>query len=149
MRLILTILSLCLILLLGVAGCVAQEVAGRTGGGPQKHGTVTGFTCPDREQNRERPETKLNLGDVTKKARELPQPAYRRWSTGSRVSGIAQAEVVIDINSGRVVWARLLNGHPLLQMSVGDVVCRARFVPTYDADGRVGAIITYRARRRR
>ena len=108
-----------------------------------------GFKCPGRELNQERPESKLNLGDVTKKALELPQPVYRRWSQGSRVSDIAQAEVVIDINSGRVVWARLSNGHPLLRVAVRDVVCRARFVPTNDVNGRAGGIITYRARLRR
>ena len=115
----------------------------------QNRAAVIGLKCSDREQDQERPETKLNLGDVTKKALGLPQPESRRWPRGSRVSGIAQAEVVIDINSGRVVWARLLNGHPLLQVSVGDVVCRARFAPTNDVDGRTGGVITYRARRRR
>jgi hypothetical protein len=110
---------------------------------------VLGFGCPDRETNQPRPETKFDLGDVTKKAMKLPRPDSSRWSRGSRVSGIAQAEVVIDINSGKVMWARLMNGHPLLQMSVGDVVCRARFSPTNDVDGRARGVITYRARRRR
>jgi hypothetical protein len=146
MRLILTTLNLCLTLLLGVAVCVAQEVNSQVA---QKRSAVIGFKCPDRELNQERPETKLNLGEVTEKALELPQPEYRRWSRGSRISGIAQAEVVIDINTGRVVWARLLNGHSLLQLTVGDVVCRARFAPTNDVNGRVGGIITYRARRQK
>jgi hypothetical protein len=149
MRLIFAILNPYLLFLLSVAVCATQGVAGQTASGSQKRSAVIGFACPDREQNQERPETELNLGDVTKKALELPQPESRRWSRNSRVTGIAQAEVVIDINSGRVVWARLMNGHPLLQLSVGAVVCQARFAPTNDVDGRASGIITYRARRRR
>ena len=140
MRLMLKTLNLCLILLIGVSICVAQGV---------EQSAVTGFTCPNREPNRERPETKLYLGDVTKKAKVLPQPEYWRWSRGSRVLGIAQVEVVIDLNSGRVVWARLLNGHSLLQGAIGNAVCRARFAPTDDVDVRASGIITYRARHRR
>jgi hypothetical protein len=110
---------------------------------------VLGFRCPDRRMGQSRPDAKSDLGDVTKKAIQMPRPDSSRWPRGSRVSGVAQAEVVIDINSGKVVWARLMNGHPLLQLAVGDVVCRARFSPTYDVDGRVRGVITYRAARRR
>jgi hypothetical protein len=149
MRLILTIVNVFLILLLGVVVCVAQQVNDPAADGSQKRGGVVGFNCPDRELNQARPDTKLNLGDVTRKAIELPRPEYWRWARGSRVSGSAQAEVVIDVNSGKVVWARLLNGHPLLQVAVGDVVCRARFAPTNDVDGRARGIITYRVGRRR
>jgi hypothetical protein len=149
MRLTLTTLHLCLVALLGVAVCVAQQGNSPTADESKERGEVVGFRCPDREMNQPRPETKLDLGDVTKKAVELPRPDSSRWSRGSRITGIAQAEVVIDINSGKVVWARLLNGHPLLRLSVGDVVCRARFSPTYDVDGRARGVITYRAVRRR
>jgi hypothetical protein len=96
-----------------------------------------------------RPDTTFDLGDVTKKAIELPWPNSLRQSHRSRFSGIAQAEVVIDISSGKVVWARLLNGQPLFQMCVGAVVCLVRFSPTNDVDGRVRGIITYRAGRGR
>ena len=149
MRLTLTALNLCLVMLLGVAVCMAQQGNSPTADESQKRGEVLGFRCPDRQTNQARPDTRFDLGDVTKKAIELPRPDSSRRSRGSRVSGIAQAEVVIDINSGKVVWARLMNGPPLLQVSVSEVVCRARFAPTNDVDGRARGIITYRARRRR
>jgi hypothetical protein len=149
MRLTLTTLNLCLVSLLGVAVCVAQQGNSPAADESQKRGEVLGFRCPDREMDQPRPDAEVDLGDVTKKAIELPRPDSSRWSRGSRVSGIAQAEVVIDINSGKVVWARLMNGHPLLQVSVGDVVCRARFSPTNDVDRRARGIITYRTGRRR
>jgi len=149
MRLTLATLNLCLVSFLGVAVCVAQQGNSPTADESKKRGEVLGFRCSDQERDQARPDAKFDLGDVTKKAMELPRPDSSRWSRGSRVSGIAQAEVVIDINSGKVVWARLLNGHPLLQVSVGDVVCRARFSPTNDVDGLARGIITYRAGRRR
>ena len=149
MRLILTTANLCLIFILGGAVCVGQQVRSSATDESPRRGEVLGFGCPDRGRDRARPDTKFDLGDVTKKAMELPQPDFSRWPRGSHISGSAQAEVVIDVNSGKVVWARLLNGHPLLQASVGEVVCWARFAPTNDVDGRVRGIITYRARRRR
>jgi hypothetical protein len=112
----------------------------------QQRNVKVGFNCPDRELNQERPDTNLRLGDVTEKTVELPQPESWRGAKSARVCGRSQAEVVIDINSGKVVWARLLNGHPLLRVAVGQVVCRARFTPTNDVNGRVSGIITYKAR---
>ena len=144
MRLILRTANLFLILHLGVSVCVAQKVKSPADVS-QKRGAVIGFNCPDRELNRKRPDTKLHLGDVTKKAVELLQPEYWRWAKGARICGKSQAEVVIDINSGKVVWARLLNGHPLLRVAVAHVVCQARFAPTNDVNGRVSGIITYKA----
>ena len=148
MKLISTTVNLSLILLLGVAVCIPQKVRSLVANNSQKRSADVGFKCPDRDLNQPRPDTKLHLADVTKKAIELPQPEYWRWAKGPRLAGKAQAEVIIDINSGRVVWARLLNGHPLLQVAVSHVVCRARFAPTNDVNGRVSGIITYRAGRR-
>jgi hypothetical protein len=113
---------------------------------PQKQDAVIGFTCPDRALNRERPSTKFSLGDVTKKAVKLPQPDYWRFAKTARICGRSQAEVVIDLNSGGVVWARLLNGNPLLQVAVADVVCQARFAPINDVNVRALGVITYKAR---
>ena len=88
----------------------------------------------------------MSLGDVTKKARVLPKPKYPREAKNARISGIVRAEVVIDIHSGEVVWAKIDNGHPLLREAVKDVVCRAQFYPTFinSPPIRVGGIITYR-----
>ncbi|MBA2339889.1 MAG: energy transducer TonB [Pyrinomonadaceae bacterium] len=89
-----------------------------------------GFECSGGESNQPRPEVKLRLGDVTRKALELPQPKYPQRAKAARISGKVKAEIVIDVHSGKVVWARVLSGHPLLQEAVSNVVCQARFAPT-------------------
>lgn len=108
----------------------------------------SGFRCPDRTVSA-RPDAKINLGDVTKKAVYLPRPKPLTLAKTSRMFGPVKTEVVIDINSGRVVWAFVTSDHPLLSLAVSDAVCRARFAPTYDVDGLVSGSITYRFARRR
>jgi TonB family protein len=107
-----------------------------------------GFRCPDRNVSA-RPSAKINLGDVTNKALYLPRPKYPTLAKTSGIYGPVKTEVVIDINSGQVVWAFVVSGHPLLKSAVSDVVCRARFAPTNDADGLASGSITYRFARRR
>ena len=107
-----------------------------------------GFRCPGRELAT-RPTVKMNLGNVTNKAVKLPRPKYPQLAKTSGMYGPVTAQIVIDINSGRVVWAFVVSGHPLLQSAVSDVVCQARFTPTNDADGLVSGFITYRFARRR
>jgi outer membrane biosynthesis protein TonB len=126
--------TLCITLLLSCGWCVAQ---------------ASGFGCGNKESNQTRPVTKIDLGDVTKKARQLPRPKYPQLANTAGASGIVNAQVVIDINSGAVVWAQTISGHPLLQAAVRDVVCRARFVPMFDANGFVGGTLVYRFARRR
>lgn len=126
--------------------CLTQKAQSPAISVEQSRGAVVGFSCPGRKANQARPDGKLDLGDVTKKAVELPRPEDRRGAKGAGACGESQAEVVIDINSGRVVWARVLNGHPRLRVAVGQVVCRARFAPTNDVNGRARGVITYKAR---
>lgn len=126
---------LCLMLLLADRLCVAQ-VENR------------GFQCPGGESIPP-PNTKMNLADVTKKATHLPRPKYPQLAKAAGVYGNVKAQVIIDMNSGTVVWADVISGHPLLQGAVRNVVCQARFVPTNDVYGRVSGFITYRFARRR
>ena len=106
-----------------------------------------GFRCPGRELA-PRPTVKTDLGNVTKKALYLPRPKYPELAKRSGIYGSVTAQVVISINSGRVVWAFVVSGHPSLKSAVSDVVCKARFAPIYDADGFVNGFITYRFARR-
>ena len=140
---------ICLTLCLGAVVCLTQERRNTAADDSQDEGAAVGFRCPGRELNQPRPDVKLSLGDVTKKALELPQPEYSRAARTARVPGNVQAEVVIDINTGRVVWARVLNSHSLLREAVSNVVCRARFAPMNDVDVRVSGILTYRFAQRR
>ena len=142
------ILNIGIVSLIFCVVCIAQNRTNQTAEGSQTQGAV-GFQCPTGESNQPRPNFRIRLGDVTKKALELPPPIYPRTARFARISGVVKAEVVININTGKVVWARTLNGHDLLQDAVRDVVCRARFAPVNDADGYVGGIITYRFGRRK
>jgi hypothetical protein len=60
-----------------------------------------------------------------------------------------KALIVVDLNSGRTVWAQMISGHSQLQAAVKSVVCSARFASTYDVDGFASGILTYRFARRR
>ena len=111
----------------------------------QTEDTNIGFQCPSGTENEPRPEIKLSVGDVTKKAQKLPQPKRSSEAKAAGVFGKVVAEVAIDIHSGKVVWARIVSGHSLLQESVKDVVCQARFYPSFinSPPIRVGGTINY------
>lgn len=107
----------------------------------------SGFECPSGKLNQMHPDTKLSVGDVTKKARILPKPKYPK---AAKISGEVQAEVVIDAITGKIVWANIGNGHPLLREAVKNVVCQAEFYPTFinSPPIRANGIITYKFGRR-
>lgn len=132
------------ILCLGLAAVVVGQKTKNTAIVPEDEATTIGFRCPDREPGQPRPDVTSRLGDITKKAVKLPRPRYRHTEKAAVASGIVRAEVVVNINTGEVVWGRVANGHPLLREAVKDVVCLARFSPTYDADGRASGLLTYR-----
>ena len=106
-----------------------------------------GFQCSEKATNRFN--AKFDLGDLTKKAVQLPRPKYPQLARTSGAYGNVKAQVVIDVNSGVVVWAQTISGHQLLQAAVRDVVCKARFVAINDVDGFVAGTLTYRFARRR
>jgi TonB family protein len=58
----------------------------------------------------------------------IPRPEYPAVAKGARVAGEVKVRVVIG-KSGRVVWARALNAHPLLKQAVLNAACEARFKP--------------------
>ena len=108
-----------------------------------------GFQCGNIGSTETRPLTKMDFGDVTKKALRLPRPKYPQIAKSIGAYGNVKAQVVIHINTGTVAWAQTISGHPLLQAAVRDVVCKARFVPVNDVDGFVAGTLTYRFARRR
>jgi hypothetical protein len=95
-----------------------------------------------------RPESNLDVGDVTKKAVRMPRP---RGLPPLRQSAEVRADIVADVVSGRVVWAQTVSGHPLLQRAIQKVVCQVRFSPTIIENGapiRVSGCIIYHFGRR-
>ena len=137
---------LCVTFLLASSLYRAQDKTDRTTASPEE--LSAGFQCPGKDANQLRPNPKLKLGDVTKKAIQLPRPRYPQLAKAAGLHGNVKAEVVIEMNSGSVAWAQVISGHPLLKAAVRDVVCRARFVPT-NVDGHAGGILSYRFARRR
>ena len=70
-----------------------------------------------------------NIGVVNGRAISLPRPEYPSMAKASRASGSVNVLVTID-ETGKVIAARALGGHPLLQ-EVSEAAARAaRFSPT-------------------
>lgn len=63
------------------------------------------------------------------KAVSKPQPAYPPVATAARASGTVVVEVLVD-ETGGVVSAKSISGHPLLQQAAVDAAKHARFSPT-------------------
>lgn len=96
MKLISNISAAFLVFLFGLAVvCDGQEGKNSAFERSQDANVQTGFQCSTGESNQPRPEVKLHLGDVTKKALKLPQPDYSQKSKAARISGQVRVEVVI------------------------------------------------------
>jgi TonB family protein len=80
----------------------------------------------------EKPKTPGTIrgGVLNGKAISLPKPAYPPVAKAARASGIVVVQVTID-ESGRVVSASAISGHPLLRASAVQAAYGARFSPTY------------------
>jgi TonB family protein len=84
------------------------------------------------------------FGVVNQNARELPQPTLPVEARAARLSGEVKVNIVIDVLTGTVMWARMETGSAELQDAVKDVVCRARFFPINDANVKINAFLVYR-----
>jgi TonB family protein len=73
-----------------------------------------------------------------------PQPEYPRTAKDQRVSGVVVVEILVD-ESGKVIEAEALCGHPLLARASVEAARQARFTPTLLAGKpvKVSGIITY------
>ena len=76
-----------------------------------------------------RPRAPISGGVLNGKAISKPQPAYPAIARAARASGTVTVQVTID-ESGKVVSARAVGGHPLLQQSAVQAAYGARFSPT-------------------
>src|SRR5205085_6887560 len=66
---------------------------------------------------------------ISSKAKSKPYPRYPREALAARATGIVNVEIVVN-ESGKVISARALNGHPLLQNAAVEAAYRAEFPPT-------------------
>lgn len=71
----------------------------------------------------------ISAGVLNGKAIEKPEPAYPAIAKAARASGTVTVQVTVD-EQGRVVEARAVGGHPLLQQSAVVAARQARFTPT-------------------
>lgn len=83
-------------------------------------------------------------GVLNGKALSKPVPAYPAVARAARASGTVTVQVLID-ETGKVVSARAVGGHPLLQQSAVQAAYGARFSPTLLSGQpvKVSGVITY------
>lgn len=79
------------------------------------------------------PKTKpkiLKTSDLlNSRAISLPKPIYPRFAQEMKIEGIVSVQVTID-ESGNVISARAINGHPLLRKPSEEAAMKAKFTPT-------------------
>ena len=78
------------------------------------------------------------------KAISLPKPAYPQIAISVRAAGTVAVQVLID-ETGKVVSARAVSGHPLLQAAAVKAAYQAKFSPTLlgNQPVKVSGVITY------
>jgi TonB family protein len=91
-----------------------------------------------------RPRGPISGGVLNGKAISLPRPSYPAIARAARASGTVTVQVTLD-ESGKVVSARAVSGHPLLQQSAVQAAYGARFSPTQLSGQpvKVTGVITY------
>jgi TonB family protein len=77
----------------------------------------------------QKPKAPQSLGVINGRAEFLPKPAYPAAAQSMRVSGEVSVQVSID-ESGRVVSAKAVSGHPLLKTVSESAARNAVFKPT-------------------
>lgn len=75
------------------------------------------------------PRAPISAGVLNGKATSLPKPAYPAIAKAAKASGAVTVQVLVD-ESGNVVTARAVSGHPLLQQSAVAAARQAKFSPT-------------------
>ena len=78
------------------------------------------------------------------KAISLPKPPYPEEAKAQKISGTVSINVVID-EKGRVIWAKPVDGHPLLQNAALKAACRSQYSPLKISGRAVkaGGVISY------
>ena len=90
------------------------------------------------------PKTIVSGGVLNGKAISKPQPAYPPIAKAARAQGTVTVQIVVD-ESGRVISASAVSGHPLLQQAAVAAARQARFSPTLLSGQpvKVSGVITY------
>jgi protein TonB len=75
------------------------------------------------------PKAPISGGVLNGKAISLPKPPYPAIARAAHASGTVTVQVTID-ESGKVISAHAVSGHPLLQQAAVQAALQARFTPT-------------------
>lgn len=67
-------------------------------------------------------------GILNGKALNLVKPTYPAAGRASGASGKAEVQIVFD-ETGKVIWARAIKGHPDLRQAAEDAAWRTTFSP--------------------
>lgn len=99
---------------------------------------------PKKEATPKPPPKVVSGGVLNGKAISKPQPAYPPIAKAARASGPVTVQVLVD-ETGKVVSAHAVSGHPLLQQSAVSAARQARFSPTLLSGQpvKVSGVITY------
>jgi len=83
-------------------------------------------------------------GVLNGKAISKPQPVYPPIAKAARASGTVTVQIVVD-ETGKVISASAVGGHPLLQQAAVGAARQARFSPTLLSGQpvKVSGVITY------
>ena len=126
------------------------EPAGNVGSG-NSNGSGTGpavveiVTPPPPQPPIEKPVPRVvSKGVITGLALSLPKPAYPQIARQARAGGPVNVQVLID-ETGKVISAKAVGGHPLLLAAAQQAAYGARFSPTKLGDQavKVSGVITY------
>lgn len=87
---------------------------------------------------------RVSEGVLNGKALSKPPPTYPQIAKTARASGAVTVQIVVD-EIGRVISARAVGGHPLLQQAAQQAAYQARFSPTLLSNQpvKVSGVITY------
>jgi TonB family protein len=91
-----------------------------------------------------KPKTINRTRILNSEALSLPKPIYPMLARQARVQGMVAVQVLID-ETGRVVSAKVVSGHPLLTLESQKAAMQARFSPTIVGEQpvKVSGVITY------
>lgn len=86
----------------------------------------------------------ISKGVITGEAISLPRPAYPPIAVQSGTQGVVSVQVLID-ETGKVISAKAMSGHPFLAPAAVKAAYQARFKPTRLSDQpvKVSGVITY------
>ena len=75
------------------------------------------------------PAAKVSGGVLNGRALNKIKPVYPAAARESGASGVVEVRVVFD-ETGKVIWAKAISGHPQLRQAAEDAAWQTKFSPT-------------------